>query len=89
MKHEDNEGVKISRRNVLRRAAITAGAVPILLAGVNSAQAKVSQKAVGYQETPKGQQSCANCRSFEPPSSCKTVDGTVSPDGWCKIYIKK
>jgi hypothetical protein len=28
-------------------------------------------------------------RVFEPPSTCKTVEGTVSPDGWCKIYVKK
>jgi hypothetical protein len=26
---------------------------------------------------------------FEAPSSCKTVDGTVSPQGWCMVYAKK
>jgi len=31
---------------------------------------------------PKGDQACENCALFEAPSSCKTVDGTVSPQGW-------
>jgi hypothetical protein len=30
-----------------------------------------------------------NCSLFEAPSSCKTVDGTVSPKGWCMVYAKK
>ena len=80
---------KISRRTILRGAAMTAGAIPILLAGVSTAHAKATQKDVGYQDKPNGQQTCANCRSFEPPSGCKTVEGSVSPEGWCKIYIKK
>ena len=47
------------------------------------------QKAVKYQDTPKGEQRCENCALFEPPSSYKTVDGTVSPEGWCTVYAKK
>ena len=53
------------------------------------AYAKVTQKAVKYQDTPKGDQACENCSLFEAPSSCKTVDGTVSPQGWCMVYAKK
>ena len=56
---------------------------------VAEAQTKATQKAVGYQDTPKGAQRCDNCRQFEPPSSCKTVEGTVAPAGWCKVYVKK
>ena len=51
--------------------------------------AKVSQKLVKYQDTPKGEQSCENCVQFETPSSCKTVDGTVAAQGWCIVYAKK
>jgi High potential iron-sulfur protein len=86
---DDKNQTPVSRRTMLRGAAATACAVPVMLAGVSAAHAKASQKAVAYQDTPKGEQSCANCRVFEPPSSCKTVEGTVSPNGWCKIYIKK
>jgi hypothetical protein len=89
MDPENRDRAQVTRRTLLRGAAIAASAVPVLLAGVSAAHAKASQKAVGYQNTPKGEQSCANCRVFEPPSSCKTVEGTVSPNGWCKIYVKK
>jgi hypothetical protein len=89
MEPEHKDEAHVTRRGILRGAAVVASAVPVLFAGVSAAHAKASQKAVAYQDTPKGEQSCANCRVFEPPSSCKTVEGTVSPNGWCKIYVKK
>ncbi len=89
MDRDNNEPALLSRRAVLRGAALTAGAVPILLAGTRAAQAKATQKVVAYQDTPNAGKTCEMCRSFEAPSSCKTVEGTVSPQGWCKIFIKK
>jgi hypothetical protein len=29
---------------------------------------------------------CAMCTLFEPPKSCKIVEGDVSPSGWCKAF---
>jgi High potential iron-sulfur protein len=81
---------KISRRAVLRGAVVSAGAVPVLLAGVNTAQAaKVTQKSVAYQDSPNGSQRCENCYFFVPPNDCKNVEGPVSPEGWCTVYLKK
>ena len=77
-----------TRRSLMAGAAI-AGSVPVLGLSVRPAMAKISQASVAYQDKPKGEQSCASCSLFEPPSSCKTVDGTVSPDGWCRIWAKK
>lgn len=84
----------ISRRQVLAIAAGAAGASVTSAAAVigtsTAAQAaKVSQKIVKYQDTPKGEQRCDNCVQFEAPSSCKTVDGTVAAQGWCTVYAKK
>ena len=82
----------ISRRRILGAAAGAAGAVTLFAAtvGVSTpAHAKASQKSVKYQDTPKGEQRCDNCGLFEAPSSCKTVDGTISPEGWCMVYSKK
>jgi hypothetical protein len=80
----------ISRRTVLRGGAATAAAVPVLLASASFAQAsKVSQKSVGYQDTPKGRQSCGNCYFFIPPTDCKNVEGPVSANGWCTVYLRK
>jgi high potential iron-sulfur protein len=81
----------LSRRLVLHQAmTVAAGAA---MTGVTAnralAQAKSSQQAVAYQNMPQGSQRCDNCTLFEPPSACKTVDGQISPQGWCKIYVAK
>ena len=78
----------VSRRRVLTIAAGAAGASVAGL-GVARAQAKTPQKAMKYQDTPKGDQRCENCKQFQPPSACKVVDGTISPQGWCTVYMKK
>ena len=85
------EANNISRRRVLTVAVGVAGATTgaAILGTATPAHAKVAQKAVKYQETPKGEQRCDNCALFEAPSSCKTVDGTVSAEGWCMVYAKK
>ena len=79
---------KLSRRQVLGAAATVtvAGAI----AATTPAQAaKVPQKAVKYQDTPKGDARCDNCVLFEAPNACKNVDGEIAPQGWCMIYAKK
>jgi hypothetical protein len=48
----------------------------------------LAQKAVSYQATPKGEARCDNCKQFTAPSSCKIVDGSVEPSGWCTVYVK-
>jgi len=48
---------------------------------------KSSQASVQYQAQPKGEQKCSNCMHFIAESNtCKRVDGTVSPQGWCIIW---
>lgn len=85
---------EISRRSILRKLALTAGAAAMLggtASGIRSAaaQTKVSQKLVHYQDTPKGTQRCDDCMYFVAPSSCKLVEGTIEPAGWCQLYAKK
>jgi hypothetical protein len=82
--------VRISRRSLLEGAVCASGVATIFAtAAIRPAQAaKVTQKVVKYQESPKGAAMCSNCKLFVAPSSCQTVDGTISPDGWCSIYQK-
>jgi hypothetical protein len=84
---------EISRRRMLTIAAgaagMSIGTATIVGTPAQAQAAKVSQKAVKYQDTPKGEQHCDNCLHFEAPSSCKLVDGAISPQGWCMIYAKK
>jgi hypothetical protein len=83
-----------SRRLILRNLVIAAGSAAVLAAStsgnhVAAAETKVTQKAVAYQDTPKGTQRCDNCTQFVAPSSCMVVEGSVKPAGWCGIYVKK
>ena len=81
---------RVSRRDFLFVAAAAGGAV----AGTGfvpspAAAAKMSPKAMAYRPSPNGNQSCANCANFQPPGSCKVVDGAISPSGWCILYRAK
>lgn len=85
---------RISRRKALTIAAGAAGAsiaaaTAVVGTSVTAQPAKVSQKIVKYQDTPKGEQRCDNCELFEAPSSCKNVEGTIAAQGWCMVYRKK
>ena len=83
----------ISRRKILTVAAAADGAVSGMTAIVGTTTpaqaAKAWQKSVKYQDTPKGDARCDNCALFEAPDGCKTVEGPVSPQGWCMVYAKK
>jgi hypothetical protein len=82
--------MELSRRCLLRGAACAAGAATII--GVTAEQAvagKMSQSSVSYRASPKGNQRCDNCALFQGPSACKSVDGSISPQGWCSIWVPK
>ena len=80
-----------SRRSALKSALALAGAACAgsLTPEDALAQQKVSKEALKYQDKPNGDQKCSNCMQFEPPGSCKVVDGKISPDGYCIAWVKK
>ena len=74
---------------LLQGAVSAAGAATIIAASPSFAVAasKMSQKAVNYQDHPDGDKRCDKCVQFQPPSACKVVDGTISPQGSCRIFV--
>jgi hypothetical protein len=78
----------LSRRTILR-CAMLAGTVPLVALVAGPAEAKIAQTSVAYQPTPKDDHKCSNCSLFITPSSCKSVDGVIAREGWCKIWVKK
>ena len=85
---------EFSRRLALRSLATIAGGAVMLRTTVAAkraiaAETKEAQKTVGYQATPQGAARCDDCTQFEAPSSCKTVEGSIAPSGWCRLYAKK
>ena len=84
---ESNMSSRVSRRTVLIGAA---GAVPLLALGATGAKAaKLSQSAVRYQARRRTASSASGCNLFVAPNACKSVDGTISPNGWCALWVKK
>jgi hypothetical protein len=80
---------RVRSLDLSRRALLAGGAAAGLGVSISPAEAKISQAAVAYQNGPKGNQSCGSCVRFQPPSSCQTIEGTISPSGWCKIWAQK
>lgn len=79
---------RYSRRDALINLLAT-GCAACLSRLVYSDEAKLSQVQAEYQGQPKGSQACANCMHFRPPSSCNVVDGTISPNAWCKLWAQR
>jgi hypothetical protein len=77
------------RRRLLLSAAAAVGAATA--GGIGSAEAalKVSASAAGYQDHPNGDQQCSKCAHFLPPSTCKMVDGAISPNGYCRLFSSR
>lgn len=91
MSEDPSFSPRVSRRDFLFAAAV--GSSALVGASLTSTPAraagKIPQKAVNYQSAPKGDQRCDNCALWQQPSSCKLVDGTIAPSGWCTLYKKK
>lgn len=86
-----------SRAQALQRLA----AMPIAIGAFAALQAEaqaaptMTQKAANYQTKPNGGKECGGCSLFIPGKSatangsCKLVQGSISPHGWCKFYTPK
>jgi hypothetical protein len=75
-----------SRRKILRAVATGASAGVLLRISRTDASEKMTRQQAEYQDTPNGIYSCGMCTLFEPPKSCKVVDGEISKNGWCKAF---
>lgn len=81
----------VSRRNFLSIAAASGTALIAvgLTVPASAAPKKFSQQQAHYQPVPKSGQRCQSCALWQAPTSCKVVDGQVSPAGWCILYQAK
>jgi hypothetical protein len=73
----------VARRAVLAGAAF---ALTVRTSERALAQAKLSKTAAQYQDTPKDDHACGTCTLFQPPKSCKVVEGDISVHGWCQLF---
>lgn len=78
---------KTSRRTMLS-GSLAAGAASMLGATGAKAMIKVSKASVNYK-TAADRHSCGFCKLSEAPSSCRFVQGTISHDCSCRIWLSK
>jgi len=71
------------------RAALggAAAALSLRVRAEAAAQDKMTKRQADYQDSPKDIRMCATCTLFVAPKSCKVVDGDVSTNGWCKLFV--
>ena len=80
----------LTRRRFLDRAMLSmAGGAAILMVGIKSGAAKVTQKSVNYQATPSDGKKCETCALYQGNGKCAAVDGSVAAEGYCKLYAPK
>jgi hypothetical protein len=80
--------MSLTRRGFFHRSVAVVGGIGLASVVGKEASAKIAPNLIGYQPTPKDGHDCAGCKLFETPNACKSVDGFISPSGWCKIWIK-
>ena len=80
---------EISRRYLLSNATCATGAAALLGTTMTAQAAKLSQKAAAYRNSPNGKERCGTCAQFQAPSACKSVEGSISAQGWCSLYLPK
>jgi hypothetical protein len=78
-----------------KKAADASGAAPAGSPATSADSAapaakKVPPASVQYQNQPKGEQKCGTCTNFIAESkTCKLVEGSINPEGWCVLWAKK
>ncbi|ABE40839.1 high-potential iron-sulfur protein [Rhodopseudomonas pseudopalustris] len=84
--------LEVSRRDMFKVAAGAVGAAAIVgLTGSEVlAQSRMAKTAAQYQASPRSGQTCGKCTNYIVASStCKVIDGTVSANGWCSLFVAK
>lgn len=86
---------QITRREFVAGAIVLPALAGAMLSATTAAQAKGSQAQFKYQNKPNNGHKCSGCSFFIPGKpttgngSCKLVDGTISPNGWCTAWAAK
>ncbi len=90
---KDSKG--LTRRAFMAGTIVLPALAGLMLAETTAARAKGSQAQFKYQKTPSNGHKCSQCTFYIPGKSstangtCKIVDGSISPNGWCTAFSGK
>lgn len=86
----EEKSLGVCRRHLLR-CGVTGSLTAIAALAVRPARSqdfpKMTKEQAGYQD-PAGDQLCAACTSFQPPTDCKIVQGPISEKGTCNYFTQ-
>lgn len=86
---EEHRKARVSRRGALKLAVALAGAALLPAGRSAAADSKLPKAEANYQDQPKNSQRCSACTHFIPPGQCRLVEGSISPNGWCRFFSPK
>ncbi len=84
-----------NRKSFLESVIVLPALAGLVTAAASADASKSSQASMHYQSTPSDGKQCSGCNFFIPGSSasangtCKIVDGSISPTGYCIAYNAK
>lgn len=83
-----------NRRQLIGRMTLAIGLAGAMGSGLaprraHAAPAKLPPNEIGYQASPKGNARCELCVNWQAPNACKVVAGSISPNGWCGLFVRK
>lgn len=76
---ERKNGSGVTRRGLF---ALAAGGAAFAARPAGAA----TKEEAGYRDSPNRGRRCSDCRLFRGPASCRAVEGTISPNGWCRFW---
>ena len=85
----------MNRKEALRNLVVLPALAGLIATTTAIAEAKGSKSQFKYQDKPNGKQKCSGCSLFVPGKtasangSCKVVEGSISPNGWCTAFSPK
>jgi len=84
----------LSRRTFLGGVVVLPALAGLLAAKASAQGSKATQASMHYQTSPSNGMQCSGCSFFIPgqdasDGTCKIVDGTISPHGYCMAYAAK
>jgi hypothetical protein len=85
----------LSRRSFIGGAVLLPALARVLSAAAAADASKASQASMHYQTSPKGDSQCSKCQFFIPgkdaqsTGTCRIVDGSISPNGYCMAFAAK
>lgn len=85
----------LSRRTFIGSAIVLPALARLLTSAAVADASKASQASMHYQTSPKGDAQCSKCQFFIPGQdaqsngTCRIVDGSISPHGYCMAFAAK